>query len=44
MNAIPRWLVAAFAAMILVILGAGVWFYHSQRESAGQDAVQVPQE
>ena len=41
MNAIPRWLVAAFAAMILVILGAGVWFYHSQRESAGQDAVQV---
>jgi len=37
-KAIPRWLIAVFAAMMLVTLGAGAWFYHGQRRSAQQDA------
>ncbi len=38
MNAIPRWLIAVFVAMMLVTLGTGAWFYHGQRQAARQDA------
>jgi PAS domain S-box-containing protein len=37
-NAVPRWLLAAFAAMLCATLGAGAWFYFSQRQSASEDA------
>ena len=37
-SAIPRWLVAAFVAMMFVTLGEGAWFYYSQRQSCRQDA------
>jgi PAS domain S-box-containing protein len=37
-NAVPRWLIAVFVAMLLATLGAGAWFYHSQRQFSRQDA------
>jgi hypothetical protein len=33
MSVSTRWLIAALAATVLAMLGAGTWFYRSQQES-----------
>ncbi len=38
MNSIPRWLMATFAAVLLVVLASGTWFYHAQEQYVWREA------
>jgi len=39
MSAMPRWVKATFAVLLLALLAGGVWFYDTQKQAARQQAV-----